>query len=163
MFDKPANSGGDGDKTLSRYQELGKSGELCLAGSDQGQGTWGKGGKKNILPDCDFYGSNMININILPVCDVIGRCPLNIVRGNLFPKKAQLSVLVVMGLSQIKTNCTQGIPGKVGGNSPPKMTLSHYRREPGKLGFDVVQLGLAAFNGHLGPEGQLKVERMIMR
>ena len=33
--------------TLSRYQELGKSGELCLAGSDQGQGTWGKGGKKS--------------------------------------------------------------------------------------------------------------------
>ena len=107
----------------------------------------------------------MININILPVCDVIGRCPLKVVRGNLLTKKGQLSVLVVMGLSQIKTNCTKGVPGRVGGNSPQKnvWTLSHYRREPGKLGFDVVQLGLAAFNGHLGPEGQLKVERMIMR
>ena len=63
----------------------------------------------------------MININILPVCDVIGRCPLKVVRGNLLTKKGQLSVLVVMGLSQIKTNCTQGIPGRVGGNLSPKM------------------------------------------
>ena len=48
----------------------------------------------------------------------------------------------------------KGSPGKSWRELPPKnvWTLSHYRREPGKLGFDVVQLGLAAFNGHLGQE-----------
>ena len=48
----------------------------------------------------------------------------------------------------------KGNPGKSWRELPPKnvWTLSHYRREPGKLGFDVVQLGLAAFNGHLGQE-----------
>ena len=110
------------------------------------------------------------NFCILPVCDIISRGPLYVVWGNCLGGKGKFSILWIWEhedggglLSWDSKRRWQNVltedsawdrglfddTGATAAGQSYSMARFVHRGKPGQLGFDVVQLRLRAFNGHL--------------